>query len=165
MGRLIEAVLVTLPTIAASLIIVGCDGGITYPSVPIDELLDASEQVTIGGHTYSLRCESARDFFPPTPPEGRPLVAYVTVIEADSLDIPKSIDITKLWLVYDQSVWEPFILEASSHEPPPYHIVKIARNGPFWPCNIYVDAVVRLEGPRGESRLLRAPDQQVMCTH
>jgi hypothetical protein len=120
--------------------------------------------VTIDNHTYTLRCELWRDFFPPTPPGGRPLVAGAIITEVDSLDVPDSIDITRLWVINDQEVWEPFFLEEGPLEPPQYQITKIARSGPQWPCGIHVDVVVRLEGLRGESYLVRAPEQEIECS-
>ena len=49
-------------------------------SLPIQELLDAPEQLDIDNYSFALEAGLWRDFMPVSPPDGHPLIAVATAI-------------------------------------------------------------------------------------
>ena len=74
--------------------------------VSVDELLSAPEEIEIDNRRYVLDVFLWRDFMPFCPPNGRPLIASISVTATDSLEVPKSIDVDRIWIVNGSDVWE-----------------------------------------------------------
>jgi hypothetical protein len=70
------------------------------PSIP--DLLAAPEQIEIDGREYILETYLWRDFMPPAPPDGQPLIALIWVTATDSLAFPPTIDANMLWVINDE---------------------------------------------------------------
>jgi len=136
------------------------------PTIPIDELLSAPEQIEIGGRKYVLETYLWRDFMPISPPDGEPLIALVWITATDSLEFPASVDGDRLWIVNGQEVWETKFsdeeLPEESHRK--HQLAKIARNGPKWGPGIQVDVVVRVIDGKNITYLLRASNQWIHRT-
>ncbi len=142
----------------------GCGSDVTGPSIPIEQLLAAPEAVEIDGHSYMLECFLWRDFMPVSPPDGKPLVAHVIVSDVDSLDIPETISLILLWVIKGDEVWETSFSNESLPSTPPRQLPKIARNGPKWGPNIYVDVVVQIMNAGRQAFLLKAANQFIIMT-
>jgi len=137
------------------------------PTISIDTLLSAPEQVEIDGHRYVLETYLWRDFMPNCPPDGRPLIALIKISTADSSEFPSSIDTDRSWVIKDEKVWETkFSKEKVPPEFPGDHkLKKIARNGPKWSPEIQVDVVVRIiDTQNNKTYLLRALKQMIYRT-
>ena len=133
------------------------------PSVPIETLLSAPEQVEIGGRKYVLETFLWRDFMPFCPPDGKPLIALVWVTAVDSVEFPSSLDANRLWVIKDKKVWETkFSNEERARYP--YKLEKVARDGPKWGPKIEVDAVVRMIDRGKRTYLLKASNQWISRT-
>lgn len=132
----------------------------------IQDLLDAPEQIEIDGREYILETYLWRDFMPPTPPDGQPLIALIWVTAIDSLPFPSSIDANRLYIVNDELLWETlFSGEARPQNPNREHqLEKIAREGPKWGPNIQVEVIVRVVDEENNTYLLRASDQWIGAT-
>ncbi len=132
----------------------------------IDELLAAPVRITIDDREYYLDTFLWRDFQPVAPPDGRPLIALIWVIAADSLAMPPDIDATRIWVIHKNEVWESrFSDESRPDSVPEYQLEKIARNGPKWGPDVFVEVVVRvIDTKSGDVFLLRASEQYIGMT-
>lgn len=133
------------------------------PTIPIETLLSAPEQVEIEGRKYVLETCMWRDFMPISPPDGKPLIAIIWVTAADSLQFPSSIDADWLWIIKDKKAWQT---KFSDEERPqhPNKLEKVARDGPKWGPKIQVEVVVRLVDRQGKIYLLKASNQWISRT-
>lgn len=129
----------------------------------MEALGSASTQVTIESRTYVLRVHLWRDFMPLQHVTGSDLMVSVSVGAKDQQALPASLDADRLWVMWDDMVWET---EFSHEEPPssPEVLEKIARDGPQWPTGIDVDVVVRLTGGDGRTYFLKAKRQTIRRT-
>ncbi len=139
---------------------------ISRPSVNVgvDELLSAPEQIEIENRQYILESYLSRDFMPISPPDGKPLIALVTITAADSLEFPSSINADKLWVIKNpEEIWETAFTNEKLTPNYNYQLEKIARDGPKWGPNIQVDVVVRITH-EGNTYLLKASNQTIHRT-
>jgi hypothetical protein len=139
--------------------------GPTIPSVDLNTLLSAPEQIQISEKIYFLETFLWRDFQPQCPPDGEPLIASIWIIVKDSLDLPSSLDANRLWVIKDKKwVWETNFSNEQTI-PWPYKLEKVARNGPKWGPGIYVDVVVMVIDKNDNKKyLLRASNQYIYRT-
>ncbi len=145
---------------ALALLVAACESGPTGPSVPLKQLEGAPETVTIEGRDFILETFLNRDFFPICPPEGRPLYLITYVIGEGEEEFPSWLKADRVWVVNGEEVWEALPVEEKSPGPA-NQLKRFARGGPKWKPYLYVDVVVRLVDPKGNSYLLRAADQKI----
>lgn len=147
--------------IVYSLLLTNCSDPISSPpDIPIKELLSAPEVLIIENKSIKLETTVYLDLQPVV--SSTPMIAAVFIETVDSSYIPSIIDTKSIYIVKDNKVWKSFF---SSEAPPetnikPYRIVKIARDGPKWGPDIYVDVVVSLK-IKDKSYLIRASDQYI----
>ena len=125
---------------------------------PADELLSAPEQIEINGRESILDAYFRRDFFPPHPPNGRPLDGIIYVIATDSLQFPSSLDANFAWVIKDNDVWGTGLEDGM---PPFYEYIlkkRTTEEGPKWGPYIYVDVVVRIVDNYDSTYLLKVSD-------
>ena len=145
----------------------GCQKKSLNPSFPLEILLSAPKQVTIGSNHFTLETYLWRDFMPSIPSEsdGSPLMAQVKVTEMDSFSIPSYIDARRMWVINGKDIWEAILIDDPAFWPGlPFMRVKIANGGPKWGPLISVNVVVSIEDNRGRSYLLRASNQWIYRT-
>ena len=154
-----------LPLMTAALILLlpSCDDPTkpTGPTYTLEELLAASEEVEIGDRNYVLVTSLWRDFMPIASPGGSPLIALVQLSERDSLEIAPEIDMNFLWVIAGNDIWSSRFSDETRPPVPPFRVEKVARDGPKWGPNVYVDVVVRITRGAGETHLVRAGDQWI----
>ena len=80
---------------------------------------------------------------PISPADGKPMVAIVNIVSADSTVIPTNIDADILWVIDSMNVWETKLID-NFNVGSVIQISKRAEDGPKWQTGISVDAVVRL---------------------
>ncbi len=139
--------------------------GPMIPSIDLNTLLSAPEEVQISNQTFFLETSLWRDFQPVCPPDGEPLIALIWVVTKDSSEFPSSITANRLWVIKDKKwVWETNFSNEQTI-PWPYKLEKVARNGPKWGPGIYVDVVVMIVDKNDNKKyLLRASDQYIYRT-
>ena len=132
-------------------------------SPDIKELLSFPEEVEINGRIYTLETSLGRDLMPGRDPDGGPLIAVVWITAADQLQFPSNLDANRLWIINGQEVWETeFSYEERPQDPNRKHqLEKIARDGPKWGPNIYVDVVVRIIDHNNRAYFLKASNQYI----
>jgi len=159
MGR--KGFVIILP-ICLVIILVGIP--LTPSIVSLQDLQTASERIEINGTEYTLETYLQRDFFPPSPPDGRPLVALVKVKAPRETAISSKIDATRLWVVKGIEIWET---ELASREGSTIGdtLEKVGWDGPKWEPGISVDVVVRIVDLKsGKNYLLKASNQAIHRT-
>jgi hypothetical protein len=105
-------------------------------------IYSAFEEVSIHGVRYTLDTDIWRDFFPPSPPNGRPLIAIIKVHAVDMDEFPLSTKIERLWLINEGNIISTLATEEYSVEEGTLEMV--FRDGPKWEPEIYIDVVVKL---------------------
>lgn len=144
-----------------------CDNPYSPEYPTLEKLLSFPEQILINARLYTLETYLWRDFMPSCPPDGRPLIALIRVSAVDQLPFSSTLDADRLWIISGQEVWET---EFSDEEIPPdpnreHQLEKIARDGPKWGPDIYVDVVVRITDYKFKTYYLRASDQYIGATY
>lgn len=120
-----------------------------------DDLLAAPAQLELSGHTYEMEAYLLRDFQPLSPPDGKPLIALVRLVEVDSLAVPEEIMMDYLWVVNGGQTWATEFTDEVRPPQPAYRIERVARDGPKWGPGVAVDVVARVRaGGVGEYRIL-----------
>lgn len=138
----------------------------TLPTVPLATLLSSPTQIQLGGRSFALETYLWRDFMPISPPDGKPLTALVKIKPSDTLPFPANITAVKLWIILQDSTtfWETDF----STETVPFDsnkLCKIARGGPKYGPDIYVEVVVKLNNSSDNSvAYLRATKQYIYRT-
>lgn len=155
-------------TVAIFLAILSCAGcedfGIELPpAVPIAQLFQAPDTISVDGKQLYPTTALGRDFFPISPPDGRPLVAVITLTTADSSQFPASASADALWIVYNNQIWKSYFTSEPIGDrlQRPYQYARIAREGPKWGPFVFVDVVVRVYDSHGNAQLLHAPHQWI----
>ena len=128
---------VVMSSILFSCCIAGCNSGGSTEKIGysnIQELLSAPEEVENGENRYVLETYLWRDFMPISPPDGKPLIAKITVVATESQTPPPTLDADRLWVIDGENAWETaFSDETVPAEPGPgRRLTKVARNGPKW---------------------------------
>ncbi|MBT8387845.1 MAG: hypothetical protein KJO12_10575 [Ignavibacteria bacterium] len=146
-----------------TLFLIQCSDPVSSPQdIPIETLLSAQDTLNIENQSIALSTYMRRDFQPFSPPNGKPLIALVYIETLDSLLIPSSMNSDAIYIVYNNQVWKSFFTEENltPSELRPFRITKIARNGPKWGPNVYVDVIVRIM-VGDKVYLLRASEQYI----
>ena len=148
----------------AILIFAGCE----TPTSPLTEtpsnLSLATKVVAISGQSYMLSTTLWRDFQPISPPDGKPLIVVVNIIESNAEVFSTGVRADSLWIISGNQVWSG-IFSTEDRPGPPAHIhEKIARDGPKWGPGIQVDVVVSLLDKEERSYLLKAENQLIQRT-
>jgi hypothetical protein len=158
-----KPVRITLGLIAA--LAAACQGP-TVPSVPLETLLSAPEQVAVTGRTLTLETTVWRDFMPGDNAGGSELMAVALITAQDRQPYPTGLDADKVWVIYGDEVWEADFTDESG--PPSqarlYQLEKKAYGGPKWEPGVEVEVVVRLVPALGARQLLRVSGQKIGMT-
>lgn len=157
-----QIISILLSLLIASLFIQCSDPVSVPPDIPIETLLASPDTLYLKNQGVVLTTYLWRDFQPISPPNGKPLIALVYIETPDSSDIPVPLDPNAIYIVYNNQVWKSYF--STEERPPdelkPFRITKIARDGPKWGPNVYVDVIVRiLSGDK--VYLLRASEQYI----
>jgi hypothetical protein len=140
--------------------------GPTVPSIPLETLLSAPEQVTVGSRTFTLETYVWRDFMPGENSGGSDLMAVVLITADDLQPFPADLYSDRLWIIHGSEVWETGF-SGESGPPDQTHLHQLrqrADGGPKWETGGQVEVVVRLAGPHARGLLLRAPAQTISRT-
>lgn len=151
--------------VATLSIVAGCkDFGVEVPpDIPVARLLQTPDTITVEGKPLYLAAALGRDFFPSSPPNGRPLVAVIRLITTDRSQFPASVSADAIWIVFSTQVWRSYFTSEGPGLAPetPYQYSRIAREGPKWGPFVFVDVVVRVYDSHGNAQLLHVPNQWI----
>lgn len=130
------------------------------PDIPIEELLAAPETLTAGNQHIFLKTSVYLNLMPSV--SKTPMIVPVYVETIDSSDFPLNVTVNAVYIVKRNLIWKS---NFSNETPPdselrPYRIFRIARNGPYWGPDIYVDVIVSCKIDK-KIFLLRASNQLI----
>jgi hypothetical protein len=98
---------------------------------------------------------------PISPPDGKPMIALVRVLEHNGKPIAPDLRLEYLWVVNGSKIWATIFSDETLPPAPENELHGIARDGPKWGPQIQVDVVVGLRDGKGSLGLLRASDQWI----
>ena len=128
-----------------------------------DEILSASEEIVINGRFFNLETYIWRDFMPPSPPDGKPMIIIIRIIPNDSQAFPSDLDANRLWLINGEDIVSLTFTNETRIKPPNI-LEKVAREGPKWDVGIKIDIVIRLIQNGYRTYYLKAKDQIIHST-
>jgi len=150
--------------VAVTVTFIACDSGNGSHQTPTAaELSSIPQRIVVAGESLMLETYIWRDFMPISPPDGRAMIAAVSVKTLSADKFPAGIYSDSLWLFKNGDTWATTF---SNEDRPgdPYVLSKVARDGPLWKPGIAVDAVVRLKDSHGNTWLLKAVNQTIHRT-
>ena len=150
-----------LAAILTMLTIIGCSGVPVAPDIPLEDLLNAPELITIDGREYYLDAYLNRDFMPGTwGAKGSPMRAFVRVTATDTEPFPSNVNADWLWVVNGKEFWAALTEDVEPDDPNvgEHQLGKRADDGPRWETGIYVDVIIRVTHEERDTYLLRAAD-------
>jgi hypothetical protein len=155
---LVAIVILALPLVLA------CNEDVSAPTseVPdmtLEELLNAPETLDVGQQQYRLETLLWRDFMPISPPNGKPLIAFVELVNEDQGTIPDDVDLVYIWVVNGSRVWAATFPDGTGQTE------GTARGGPKWGPDIFVDVVVAATTGSSGIQLVRARAQEIHATY
>ena len=137
---------------------------IVVPEIPSADLASAPDTIEVAGSQVTLWASLWRDFQPISPPDGKPLISLVRLIETDSLRIDGAISPMYIWVVNGDHVWASRFTDEARPPQPEYQIEKVARNGPKWGPGISVDVIVGIRYHEEPMILIAARNQLIYRT-
>jgi hypothetical protein len=156
-----QSLLVSLLILLLTLLMIRCSNPVSVPpDIPIETLLSVPDTLDIEDQRFVLSTDMWRDFQPISPPDGKPLMAFVFIETIDSSDISSSIDANGIYIVYNDQVWRSFFTEENLPPIDSELYRKIARDGPKWGPDVYVDVIVSIIFDN-KFYLLRASEQYI----
>ena len=108
------------------------------------EISSVPDTIEVEGTLMYLSSELWRNFMPMTLPDCTRLTAFINIIDCDSVAIPSRLDAECIWVLNGDEVWGSRFNDEELQSSPEYQISKIARCGPKWETNIYVDVIVKI---------------------
>ncbi len=163
-------VMVVVLACSPSLSLMGCGSADTQtvgpvtPAIPGNHLRTAPARIEVMDQEYELRTRLWRDFMPISPPDGKPLIAVVQIVERKVNPIAPELKLEYLWVINGSRIWSTIISDEVLPPSATNELNGIARNGPKWGPRIQVDVVVGFRRGNGSLKLLRAPDQWISRT-
>lgn len=106
---------------------------------------DSVDTLTLGDDKYIIEAELYRDFFPGGPiPRKSPLIASVYLVKCDSISIPDHIQIKKMYVISNQTIWASEPQDNRQTKFPDYKLYGLSNNGPIWDTDITVDVILKI---------------------
>ena len=133
--------------------------GPSTPALPNDPAV-VPTNVAFGGATLALETYLNRDFMPFSPPDGRPLTAFVRVRSTDGAPLPVGLGVSWVGVYFQGQVWLSAPESMALYDPSV--VEAITRDGPKWGPGETADVVVIVSVAGGHRALLRAADQPIL---
>jgi hypothetical protein len=124
-------------------------------------IFTAQEEIHNENITYSLSTYMWRDFMPISPPDGKPLIAVITVYAHNAENFPLTTKIERLWIINgaeikSASATDEFKVDGNKYE-------MGFRDGPKWDPGIVIDVVVKMK-VNSQIYYLKAENQMIHAT-
>ena len=122
----------------------------------VAELLNSStDTIEIGTNKLILNTYLNRDFMPGIPSSDKhPLSASVRMIDIDSAQISSDLDISKVYVIKDDSIWISIPKNLTNSNTFNFILQRVSVNGPEWETNIYVDVVIEITSTSSNNKYL-----------
>ena len=138
-----------------------CSDPFSVPAdIPIGELLVAPETLSVGNQNIFLSTSIYLNLQPSV--SKTPMIIPTYIETSDSSDFPLNVTVDAIYIVNRNQIWKSYFTNETPPETElrPYRIFKIARDGPYWGPEIYVDAIVTCKIDK-KIFLLRASNQLI----
>jgi len=139
----------------------GSDDSHTTPTA--SDLTSIPQRIVVRGESLMLETYIWRDFMPIAPPDGRAMIAAVSIKTVSANPIPPGIDADSLWMFKNGDIWAT-AFSGEDRPSDPHVLSKVAREGPLWEPGTSVDVVVRVRDNSGQTWLLKAANQTIHRT-
>lgn len=146
----------------AALMALGLATALAQPHA--SDLKTSPKAITVDGRHLTLAAYLWRDFMPLSPPDGKPLLASITLKTRSGEPLPEGVDIDDVWVVLGEMIWSPTIDELRAREENSPTLEIVLRNGPKWEPGSVVDVVVQVVDAQGQPYRLMAPQQTIQRT-
>jgi hypothetical protein len=139
------------------------------PEISVDPMLaeqlltNSNDTILIDSQKYFLEAELSRNLMPGGPiPTKRKQVAFISLVNADSLPISGNISITKLYVINGTLIWTSIPHDSNSSNIPDYKLSKVSNDGPEWETDILVDVVAEIfNNQTKQKHLIVTLDQKI----
>jgi hypothetical protein len=146
----------------AGLLGVGCRP--PPPAPPLEELRSAPlSQSFDSGSVVALYAHLWRDFMPPSPSDGKPMIGTFEVSALTSASLPPELSVDAAFVVFGDQVWASWPEPDGSCDAR-FCIRRTSRDGPRWGPDVEVDVVVQITSGSNPSVLLRDPGVMITRT-
>ncbi|MFZ2322485.1 MAG: hypothetical protein WAV89_02190 [Ignavibacteriaceae bacterium] len=140
-----------------SFLLYSCSDPVLTPSdISVEELLSAPEIVSFENQSLKLETTLYLNLQPIV--SKNPMVTLISLQTIDSSVILSNIKAKAVYVVKDGEVWKSFFSSDKRTETEPFKISEVAREGPNWGPNIYVDVIVMFE-LNNKNYLIKASNQ------
>jgi hypothetical protein len=114
---------------------------------------NSSDTIAFESNMYFLETYLYRNFMPGAF-KNRDLVAFVSLIRADSLLVSENIVITQLYVINDKTVWISTPHNSDDPYIPKYKLQGVSKDGPKWDTDISVDVVAEVSNITNHDKFL-----------
>jgi hypothetical protein len=129
----------------------------------INELKSAPAEIFLDDKTFYLEAYIWRDFMPVVDSlDNKGLMASLKIKTADGSEIPASLNVTKLWILNKNSVWETKPVRTNLLTSDVLEIY--SSGGPAWDKGTKTDAVVEIKF-KNQVKLLGIKNQEVQAVY
>ena len=73
-----------------------------------------------------------------------PLIASIYLVNCDSLSIPDNIQIKKLYVINNKTIWISDPVNTGQRNYPDYKLFGLSNDGPYWETDISVDVILNI---------------------
>jgi hypothetical protein len=125
---------------------------------------NSTDTLAQGNVEMILTTHLIRNFFPESPPDGRPLVSYIFLATSDSSKIPPNLKLNKQYVILDNQIWIASFSPLVSYYgyTPDYMLAGTSIDGPKWGPNISVTVVAEVsDSLSGKLHWIRAISQEI----
>jgi hypothetical protein len=125
----------------------------------VNDLKSAPNEIIIESKSYSLEAYIWRDFIPSTDSTlNRGLMAVIKIKTVDSSEIPVSLNVSLLWILNKNNVWETKPVRTNLLSPDIFEV--FISGGPAWDKGIKTDVVVEIKH-NNKIKLLGIKNQEI----
>ena len=151
------------------LLLLSCEKDKMFGDIVVDNELreylysKSNDTILVETQKLVLETELYRNFFPGGMPEKRRLVAYLNIINIDSLPVTNIMDVTNLYVINNERIWISTPKSGDNTYIPDFILNRISIDGPEWETNTYVDVIVEIMEFNNSSKYyLIAEDQLIV---
>lgn len=140
------------------------DSPASSPGTPETVLYVAQPVVTVEQVNYTATVFPYRDFMPVRGGQERGLIAIAQICRTDSLEIPQSLHLKRIWVFHGRERWFAELGEERQHVRGNFCLEAVARGGPKWEPGSRVEVVIGFTVGDSGMYLVRTPTTTIEHT-
>ena len=126
---------------------------------------NSSDSIRIDNQNLILEANIFRNLSPggPINDKDRRLLAFIYIVNTDSILITENLNLIKLYLINQDQVWISELQTRPDIYVPEYKTARVSERGPEWETGIYVDAILSITDlTNNEEKYLIARNQIIV---